>query len=92
MISWTQIKGIPRSERDFIEKFIFFWKDSMIFAIFMPLKIELFFFKCGFEERKKKIFNILRMFFNGAKNYCKNSLIWDQSQVSSSIRLEMRAS
>ena len=64
----------------------------MIFAKFMPLKIELFFFKCGFEEIKKKIFNIFRMSFNGAKYYCKNSLIWDQSEFSSSIRLEMRAS
>ena len=72
MISWTQIKGIPRSERDFIEKFIFFWKDSMIFAIFMPLKIELFFFKCGFEERKNKIFNIFRMFFDEPKTTAKN--------------------
>ena len=48
-----------------------------------------FFFKCGFAEKKCKNFNILRLFFIRAKNYCKNSSIWDQSQVSSSIRLEM---
>ena len=89
--SWIQIEDILHSEREFLEKITIF--DKILWYLLNScLWKSRFFFKCGFAEKKCKNFNILRMFFISAKNYCKNSSIWDQSEVSSSIRLEMRAS
>ena len=60
MKSWTQIKGILHSERDLIEKFTFFCKDSMIFEKFMPLKIELFFLNVVLKKEKRKSSKLLQ--------------------------------